>query len=604
MRSRYRFSNVINSLVSIALIIGMQLGLSNRVFALDTLSEAIVNPANQHSYYLLAESSWQEAETEAVALGGHLVTINDAAEQDWVFSTFGNYAGSSKSLWIGLRVVDDAGKFEWVSGETVDFTHWYTGQPDNIFKEDYVHLIRTGGNQDTASAGFWNDSKGPNSYLGYDPYHGVVEIAKNGPKAVFSATPQSETIPTTVNLDASSSSNDTGKNLRYSWKSSDGQVTEGIVAQLIFSQAGIFTITLTITDDQGAVSNSQKIIRVQAQAFSNTLSEPIMASSSFIELNDTPELALPILVNDTPIQQIFYKNVDEDWYVFYAHHGKKYTVEIPGDAVGSLINPSLQLFDNQQQPLTLVYTQSFQDSGVRVTGMAPYTGFYYIRIVNQPPFAKGNDVMDHLYQLRVYLTDEPQQGIIRGNVLSSCNNTGIYQAEVAAFLNGGVTDSTLTHKTGEFGLPLNPNSYLLKSFATNFIDAELNASVTPNEISWIQLNQSPKTDCNTPSQNVDLALLEQQAVAVYDSVSGTLVVRDVWVGNTDNVYYAELHNNGHFQFQLGRVIRIPGTIHVEPANYSVETSLFNFPTIYAYNKLWKVQMKNQGNWLFTLEVVE
>ena len=36
--------------------------------------------------------TWTQAEAEAEALGGHLATVNDAAEQTWLTSTFGNFA--------------------------------------------------------------------------------------------------------------------------------------------------------------------------------------------------------------------------------------------------------------------------------------------------------------------------------------------------------------------------------------------------------------------------------------------------------------------------------------------------------------------------------
>jgi len=48
-------------------------------------------PENGHTYHLLELATWSDSEAEAVALGGHLATINDQAEQDWIWNTFGNY---------------------------------------------------------------------------------------------------------------------------------------------------------------------------------------------------------------------------------------------------------------------------------------------------------------------------------------------------------------------------------------------------------------------------------------------------------------------------------------------------------------------------------
>ena len=44
------------------------------------LAGPLTNAANGHAYYLLSANSWTTSEAETRGLGGHLVTINDAAE--------------------------------------------------------------------------------------------------------------------------------------------------------------------------------------------------------------------------------------------------------------------------------------------------------------------------------------------------------------------------------------------------------------------------------------------------------------------------------------------------------------------------------------------
>ena len=58
----------------------------------------VINPANGNSYYLLQSTSWTDSQRQAIHLGGYLATINDAAEQDWVYQTFGGYAGGKHLL--------------------------------------------------------------------------------------------------------------------------------------------------------------------------------------------------------------------------------------------------------------------------------------------------------------------------------------------------------------------------------------------------------------------------------------------------------------------------------------------------------------------------
>jgi hypothetical protein len=137
----------------------------------------ITNSANGHRYYLLTQSNWLDAESEARRLGGNLVTIDDAAENAWVFSTFASYGGINRALWIGLNDREEEGSFRWSSGAPATFTHWQQGEPNGGTAENAVHLGPP--NQGSIEA-FWNDMDEHATSLGSGPatirLNGVVEM--------------------------------------------------------------------------------------------------------------------------------------------------------------------------------------------------------------------------------------------------------------------------------------------------------------------------------------------------------------------------------------------------------------------------------------------
>lgn len=106
---------------------------------------------NGHTYYLLDGKTWLQQEAEAVSLGGHLVTINDADENKWVWDTFGT---PNTGLFFGFNDLAVAGTFVWASGEAVTFTNWRGGEPNNVNS-----VISPGGEffGELASDYAWND---------------------------------------------------------------------------------------------------------------------------------------------------------------------------------------------------------------------------------------------------------------------------------------------------------------------------------------------------------------------------------------------------------------------------------------------------------------
>jgi hypothetical protein len=98
---------------------------------------------NGHEYALTnTQSNWASAELEAVSAGGHLVTINDYAENMFIGNTFDDFfTGNYKIAWIGLQGSTSINS--WVSGEPVTFTTFSGGYGVNTGTSFYMHLYDT-----------------------------------------------------------------------------------------------------------------------------------------------------------------------------------------------------------------------------------------------------------------------------------------------------------------------------------------------------------------------------------------------------------------------------------------------------------------------------
>jgi len=59
--------------------------------------------------------------------GGHLVTITSQEENDFVLNALMEYGGSSNHLWLGLDDLNGDGIYNWVTGESLNYTNWANG---------------------------------------------------------------------------------------------------------------------------------------------------------------------------------------------------------------------------------------------------------------------------------------------------------------------------------------------------------------------------------------------------------------------------------------------------------------------------------------------
>ncbi|MCD8382108.1 MAG: leucine-rich repeat protein [Clostridiales bacterium] len=117
---------------------------------------------NGHSYYYFADYSleWEDANAYCESLGGHLVTITSEEEQNAVYNYISALAGNV-DIWIGISDSDEEGNWStWITGETVTYTNWGSGEPDDYSTGQDYGVICCGtrnGSTYNVLPGQWDD---------------------------------------------------------------------------------------------------------------------------------------------------------------------------------------------------------------------------------------------------------------------------------------------------------------------------------------------------------------------------------------------------------------------------------------------------------------
>ena len=149
---------------------------------------------NGHGYTISDTAlNWYDAETQARALGGHLVSLDDALENGWVYTNFNSFG----TFWIGLNDEARKGTYVWSSGEPVIYTNWDAGQPNNSSDQDYGAMRGAGvwadyplnGNLRGVFEVAGPDSDGDGIPDSLDPYpfdpYNVFDLRTAGPDGLF-----------------------------------------------------------------------------------------------------------------------------------------------------------------------------------------------------------------------------------------------------------------------------------------------------------------------------------------------------------------------------------------------------------------------------------
>ena len=134
-----------------------------------------LSAVNSHYYYLLATTNLTTSEYWAEQLGGHLATVRNANEENWIYDRFANYGGRNRNLWIGFT--NSGAGTGWLSGETnLNYYNWRNDQPLNPDgTRNYTGIMGVTNNP----AGQWvlTDNRGfifGSAVTNY--FYGVVEV--------------------------------------------------------------------------------------------------------------------------------------------------------------------------------------------------------------------------------------------------------------------------------------------------------------------------------------------------------------------------------------------------------------------------------------------
>ncbi|RLE41413.1 hypothetical protein DRJ19_05910, partial [Candidatus Woesearchaeota archaeon] len=176
---------------------------------------------------------------------------------------FGATRGYSHPVVLGD--IDNDGDMDMITGG--DRTCVYLNDGTGHFIESEHSLIGTGGlTGDVALADIDNDGDLDLITAGQQNKLYISTSNPNQqPIANFTYYPEKPVVNQSVTFDASSSYDPDGNITKYEWDFGDGETASGKIVTHAYSDAGSYTVTLTVTDDDAATHSISKKVNVTTQ---------------------------------------------------------------------------------------------------------------------------------------------------------------------------------------------------------------------------------------------------------------------------------------------------------------------------------------------------
>ena len=353
-------------------------------------------------FYQITDNSlsWADAELLAQSLGGHVVTINDAAEQAWVHATFSRFGSS----WIGMTDQAVEGSWVWGSGEAVSYTNWASGQPQSNASYDWAYLNGTDGQ--------WYVTSGSRrAIIEFDAVDGDGDGVPDA-LDIYPADPWNA-------WDLREAGNDgvfdTGDDRRYPLSLSPEYVSGTAVG--LFIEGGPldsgqyrFTANATLEDRAGNALDGNGD-GTGGDAYQQFFAVVLPAGLVFEgDNNDTQATATELPLVEDPAGSGYYTGrgqglidpapynsySESDWWRFEALAGDRVSVSM--DTPGSVLNAYVYLYDASGTQLTANDDSGPDQDAFISRYVIPTSGTYYVR-ASKSRYYQGPDS----YQLRVDL---------------------------------------------------------------------------------------------------------------------------------------------------------------------------------------------------------